>query len=60
MIVFLKSIVGFVSNFKKNQFKRCSSQNFNIIKFVARELHLPKVEGIEIACFSLKSNQNRF
>ncbi len=27
------------------------SKNFSIIEFVARELHLPEVEGVEIVCF---------
>ncbi len=27
------------------------SQNFNIIGAVARELHLPKIEGVEIVFF---------
>jgi hypothetical protein len=36
------------------------SQIFSIIGFSARELHLPKVEGVETVCFFLKSNQNSF
>jgi hypothetical protein len=36
------------------------SQNFNIIGFAARELHLPKVKGVETIYFFLKSNQNSF
>jgi hypothetical protein len=35
-------------------------QNFSIIGFVARELHLPKVEGVELSVFFLKSGQNSF
>jgi hypothetical protein len=35
-------------------------QNFNIIKFVAGELDLPEVEGVEIVCFFLKSSQGNF
>jgi hypothetical protein len=27
------------------------SQNLNIIGFVARQLHLPKVEGVELSIF---------
>jgi hypothetical protein len=27
------------------------SQNYRIIGFVARELHLPEVEGVETVCF---------
>jgi hypothetical protein len=27
------------------------SQNFSIIRFVARELHLPEVEGVELFIF---------
>jgi hypothetical protein len=27
-------------------------QNFNIIEFVTRELHLPEVEGVELLFFS--------
>jgi hypothetical protein len=34
------------------------SQIFSIIQFVAKELHLPEVEGVEIVCFFLKSSQN--
>jgi hypothetical protein len=36
------------------------SQNFNIIGFIARELHLPEIEGVEIVCFFFKSDQNSF
>jgi hypothetical protein len=36
------------------------SQNFSIIGFVTRELHLPEVEGVEIVCFFLKSGRNNF
>jgi hypothetical protein len=36
------------------------SQNFSIIGFVARELHLPEVEGVEIVYFFLKSSQCSF
>jgi hypothetical protein len=36
------------------------SQNFSIIGFAARELHLPEVEGVEIVCFFLKSSQGSF
>jgi hypothetical protein len=36
------------------------SQNFNIIGFATRELHLSEVEGVEIVCFFLKSSQNSF
>jgi hypothetical protein len=28
------------------------SQNFNIIGFAAKELHLPEVEGVEVVFFS--------
>jgi hypothetical protein len=43
-----KSIVGFVSNLNQFLFKRFKkfSQNFSIIKFTVRELHLPEVEGV--------------
>jgi hypothetical protein len=34
------------------------SQNFRIIGFATRELHLPEVEGVEIVCFFLNSSQN--
>jgi hypothetical protein len=36
------------------------SQIFSIIGYVARELHLPEVEGVEIVCFFLKSSQGSF
>jgi hypothetical protein len=32
------------------------SQNFNIIGFVAKELHLPEVERVEIVYFFFPSN----
>jgi hypothetical protein len=35
-------------------------QNFSIIRFATKELHLQKVEGVEIVYFFLKSNQNSF
>jgi hypothetical protein len=34
------------------------SQNFSIISFVARELHLLKVEGLNFFIFFLKSSRN--
>jgi hypothetical protein len=34
-------------------------QNFNIIGFAARELHLLEVKGVELSIFLLKSGQNR-
>jgi hypothetical protein len=34
-------------------------QNFNIVRAVAKELHLSKVEGVEVIFF-LKSDQNNF
>jgi hypothetical protein len=36
------------------------SQNFSIIGFVTRELHLPEVERVETVFFFLKSSQNSF
>ncbi len=53
LIFFLKSTVGFVSNFKKIQFRKCkiSSKKFSIIGVATRELHLLEVEGVEIVCF---------
>jgi hypothetical protein len=53
IVVPLKFTVGFVSNFKQFQFRRCKmfSQNFSIIGFVANELHLLEVEGVELPVF---------
>jgi hypothetical protein len=53
IIVYLKSTIGFVKNFKNFEFRRCkiSSKKFSIIGFVARELHLLEVEGVETVCF---------
>jgi hypothetical protein len=34
------------------------SQNFSIIGFATRELHLPEVEVVELYVFLLKSSQN--
>jgi hypothetical protein len=34
-------------------------QNFSIIRVVKKELHLPKVEGVEVVFF-LKYGQNNF
>jgi hypothetical protein len=36
------------------------SQNFSIIMFDARELHLSEVEGVELSIFFLKYGQNSF
>jgi hypothetical protein len=36
------------------------SQNFNIIGFDARDLHLLEVKGVELSVFFLKSGQNIF
>jgi hypothetical protein len=48
IIISLRSTIGFVSNFKQFNFRRCKMffQNFNNIKVVARELHLLKVKGV--------------
>jgi hypothetical protein len=48
-----KSIVGFVSNFKKFLFRRCRrfSPNFNTIDLAVRELQLLEVEGVEFVYF---------
>jgi len=53
IIVPPKSNVGFLSNLKKFLCRRCRSfsPNFSIIRFVINELHLSKVEGIEIVYF---------
>ncbi len=53
IVVSLKFIVRFVSNFKLFQFGRCKifSTKFNIIGVAAKELHLLEVEGVEIICF---------
>jgi hypothetical protein len=60
IVVSLKSTVGFVPNFKKIQFKRSkiSFQEFSIIGFFARELHLLEVEWVDIVCFFSKFGQN--
>jgi hypothetical protein len=48
IVIFFKSTIGFVPNFKQFQFTRCkiSSQKFSIIGFFARELHWLEVEGV--------------
>jgi hypothetical protein len=53
IVVSLKFTIGFVSNFKQFQFRKCKMffQNFNVIGFVARELHLLEVEGVDYFFF---------
>jgi hypothetical protein len=53
LIISLKSTVGFVSKLDQFYFARCrsSSQKFRIIGFVVKELHLLKVEEVELLFF---------